>query len=726
MKNNHNAALKQRMKDEAIYALTQKPIITYSADRVRVWHEACKTVHGFDTQPAKFANALRYFLEHISIPVEDGDILIGRMEEESFTEEEEAAFREKYLSDGELTYYGVPPFDRDGGHCSLLWEQVFEKGIPGLKKEAEGWLGVYEEKGMESQCEYLKNAILIYDSLLLYFKRNEEICRARGMEKQAEIFAQIKAGAPDSFRAAMQLLWTITFVYCAYIAPNPTIALGRPDLFLNDLYEKDKKEGRITKEEASLLIADFYAKNNLLMGRGEHQISGRHDESTCTGWHRILCFDAPQYMILSGADPRTGETVANELTKLFIEEIVPSYKNPVIVFRYTKDFAQKHPEMWKTLLKRLRDSASAMIYNDISLLKMYQDKGLDPVEARTYEFFGCNHPTLPARDKMAYEFEGDISAIMNQAVHAFAEKEEVFDRKTFYQYIYKAYCDFYLELAGKVNVTEKEHKADSQDLRFYSCFASENMKNAGLYYETTNVLVNIGHICSAIDMACAMEYLCLEKGMDPKCLMEICDRDFEGEPSVLALCKKAPKAGDGEPLSSLYVKEITELIIAAAEDGLRDIPAHCRVLFVAEQDTWHIEHGAAMGATCDGRRKGAPVSQNCQPAFGACKNGVTAMLSSLNQMPFDKMAAGAINLTIDPGTFAGDEGIAKFGTLLEVYFERGGMQLQISGVDREKLLAAQKDPDSYRDLMVRITGYSAGFVDLGAKAQEDILARDGM
>ncbi|MBE6607462.1 MAG: hypothetical protein E7633_02745 [Ruminococcaceae bacterium] len=724
MKQVNITEIKEKLRSEAIYALTHKPIITYSSDRVKVWHDAFLLTRDLPTQPQKYSKSLKYFLENISIPINENDILIGRMVEESFTEEEEKVFQQKYMS--EPGCFGRPDFVTENGHCSLRWDILFAKGISGLKADAEGWLGHYKKNGNESQVDFLESAIGMYEAIIIYLKRSAQECRKFGKIEQAEILDKISFSAPDDFFSAMQLYWTVTFIICAYLASNPTLTLGRPDLFLYDFYKKDIEEKKLTKEEVSLIVADFYAKNNLIMGRGEHQISEIYENSTCTGWHRILAYDAPQYLILSGTDPETGKTVANELTEIFVDEIVPAYKNPVIEFRYSKGVGENYPKLWNNFVSKIADSASAMIYNDIGIIEAYIKDGFDFKTAASYEHYGCNWPTIPTTDTIGPSLQTNVTRVMYSIIHDYAEREDEFDRERFLSAVYDTFFDIYAKRAQVIKEISAKNLPNSKHIKLVACFSKNNIENAGLYYENINVLASIGTVCSAIDMAVAMEYMCKEKGYSPKKLMEICDRDFENDEYTLALCKNAPKAGQNDELADFYVERIPRLVLDAAERSLKDIPSHCHIRYCSESDTGHIAIGASLGATPDGRRKGESISQNNQPSHGSAKNGITAMLSSMNKMPLDRLFSGAMNVTIQPKNFAGEEGIAKLAKIMEVYFEKGGLQLQISAVDRDKLLAAQNDPDSYRDLMVRVTGYSAVFVDLSRRAQDDIIARDAL
>jgi formate C-acetyltransferase len=100
------------------------------------------------------------------------------------------------------------------------------------------------------------------------------------------------------------------------------------------------------------------------------------------------------------------------------------------------------------------------------------------------------------------------------------------------------------------------------------------------------------------------------------------------------------------------------------------------------------------------------------------------MLRSLAKLPFDRINSGALNLRINPGHFMGDRGLSRLGSVLRTYFDMGGLQVQLSVVDVEELRDAQACPERHRDLMVRITGYSAAFTDMARHAQDEIIRRE--
>lgn len=715
--------LRISMEKEAIDALTKKPIITYSSERVRLWSAIAKEVAEIPSQPLKFGTALTRFLSQVSIPVKDTDILIGRMVEESFTPEQEDVFRKTYINEY-LRKEGLPKFMIENGHQSFRWRDALNKGLPAMKKDAEKWLKIHESAGDTEKSNFVRGAIMIYDAIIGFINRCADAADKNGLRESAEACRKAASGAPDTFHSALQLVWSIEFIFCAYISHNPTLTIGRLDLFLNDIYEKDIASGNLDKDFARLLIDEFYAKNNLIMGRGEHQISSRNESETCTGFHRILAYDSPQYLIISGTDPDSEKPVANTLTELFIERIHPKYKNPVIVFRYTKDFAKNHSNIWKTLVSKMRDSASIMIYNDISVCPMYEKYGSSRYDALSHEYFGCNWPTIPGKDMTLYtafhwKFERSLAPVLIQSLK---EHTGDFSRQSLSSSIYS---HFYETVRREcVSKLSKTNSPNPNDLRFYSCFAHKNMEMGGLYFDNVNLIVPFGGIATLIDIISAVDHLVNEKNIEPERVFSACDSNFENDPIIYALCKNAPKLGDDHETSSFWARELTKTIIKAFEDACKDIPDFYKLRFCAENDTWHLEKGEKLGATPDGRKALEPISQNSQPARGAAKNGITAMLSSLANIPFDHFASGALNVTVQPKNFEGENGLSNLSALISAYFEMGGLQIQLSSVDKELLLDAQKNPDAHRDLMVRVTGYSAVFVDMCQKAQDDLIARN--
>jgi len=201
--------------------------------------------------------------------------------------------------------------------------------------------------------------------------------------------------------------------------------------------------------------------------------------------------------------------------------------------------------------------------------------------------------------------------------------------------------------------------------------------------------------------------------------------DFSGQEAVHAACRNAPKFGRDDERADSHALRLMSLMHADL-DAAEALLAPCggKLFRCVETDMQHLRMGQQLGATPDGRRAGAPVSENSSPSVGASTAGLTAMFHSLAKLPFDRCHSGALNVRLQPAVFAGEAGVERLVALLATYFRQGGLQVQVSMVDAATLRAAQACPEEYRDLMVRITGYSAAFVDMTPAAQDEIIRRE--
>jgi len=138
----------------------------------------------------------------------------------------------------------------------------------------------------------------------------------------------------------------------------------------------------------------------------------------------------------------------------------------------------------------------------------------------------------------------------------------------------------------------------------------------------------------------------------------------------------------------------------------------------------HVIYGMACGATPDGRKAGAPLSDGCSPAQGTDVNGPTATVKSVANLEHINLAQGTIfNMKMHPAAFETKAGMMKWANLVRTYFDLGGWEVQFNVVDAETLKAAQENPEEYKDLVVRVVGYSAFFVELDKSVQDDIISR---
>jgi formate C-acetyltransferase len=139
--------------------------------------------------------------------------------------------------------------------------------------------------------------------------------------------------------------------------------------------------------------------------------------------------------------------------------------------------------------------------------------------------------------------------------------------------------------------------------------------------------------------------------------------------------------------------------------------------------TCHIYFGSVMGASADGRRAGRPLSEGISPVQGADRNGPTAVIKSVAKMDHLRTGGTLLNMKFMPSVLEGKEGIDKLAQLVRTYFRLDGHHVQFNVVDADTLRAAQENPETHRDLIVRVAGYSDYFCDLGRELQDEIIRR---
>ena len=205
-------------------------------------------------------------------------------------------------------------------------------------------------------------------------------------------------------------------------------------------------------------------------------------------------------------------------------------------------------------------------------------------------------------------------------------------------------------------------------------------------------------------------------------LIDALDKNFEGYDDVRHLLSNAPKFGNDDDF-------VDTIMMAVNDNAAETVRSHTSTMGFknvtsAQSMTANMPLGALMGALPDGRKAGEPLAECISPHQGRSSSGPTATLRSVAKIDHSKMTHGSIlNMRFNPDALKDDQKIRKFAALLRTFFETGGDLVQFNIIDAATLRAAQKNPDKYRDLIVRVATYSAYFVELGKEAQDDIIAR---
>ena len=253
----------------------------------------------------------------------------------------------------------------------------------------------------------------------------------------------------------------------------------------------------------------------------------------------------------------------------------------------------------------------------------------------------------------------------------------------------------------------------------------KDVKAGGAKYNYTGIsFVGIGTVTDSL--AAIKELVFNKKSCTLPEMIEWTKADFEGyDPQRQMILNRVPKYGNDVPWVDAIAHDVAELFAGALSEyhtyrgGIFGCGLH--------SENHHIIEGLMVAATPDGRKAGERFSTGCGPTSGMDQNGPTATLHSLTSIDYSGIITGSsANMRFNPGLFKTADGVKQFAALLKAYFKLGGQHLQISVADAETLRDAQKHPQNYQDLIVRVVGYSARFVDLTLPLQEEIILRSEM
>ncbi len=711
----------QKSLEEAIYLLRHKDPQSTMVERYFLLYEAWDQVDGL-SQALQMGKGLYYMLSHASVPVKEYDLLLGRYDDHVPSEEEQKKLDALWVRDPlrcHITH-------NNGGHRMLAWDCLLENGIPGYLSQADRRLQQAKAAGEDQNTlDFLEGMVWIYQGILVYIRHYSESAEKAGLTACAKVCERLTKGKPQTFTEALQLILFVYTIYLAYAGRIiACLSLGRLDDLLLPYYEKDLQTGILTEEEAGAYIDDFSAKMSLHLGRGEHQMASLNDDYVHTGWLRNPVYDSPGYIILGGYS-NTRNHKQNPLTLLFAKHIHPQLKNPVYVCRYTSDC---YDALWDILCEKVQQNASLLLYNDETMIPAQEYIGVERKDAVNYSVHPCNWVDI-AGDFLEVGTCGEPLPVLLDRVLRAGQGYETMDQ--IYDAAKEAYAALLKPAFAKYRQTYLAEKPVSKGtLLFDDCFAAgvipaaRSLYDGGAKYPALYVLLrNIG---TATDMLCAVDTLVFRKKVCTLSqLVKAASEDFVNDGDLLLACRQAPKYGTDNDLADGHACRLMNALLdvidreATNEAGIRDV----YTLNVTINDSNHLPVGNQMDATVDGRRKGKPLSENLSPTVG-CGGSVTSVLNSVAKLPFERLHSGVLNIRLRKDTVAGAEGIIRIKALIQSYFEQGGMQVQVSIADTEDLKRAQQTPDDYRDLLVRITGYSAIFVDMSKGAQDEFIRRE--
>ena len=616
------------------------------------------------------------------------------------------------------------------------FETALTKGLQQIIDDAQEELGRLDAAGGAdvSKREFLQATIIVHSALIRFagrfadlaedmakFEENEE--RKAELETIAGICRRVPGLPGRDFREAVQSFWFLFLL----INPSPTAAAGRFDQYMYPFYRDDLERGGITRDEALELLICLRIKDMQL--NRTSGVANRKKNAGMAKWHNFTI----------GGVKADGTDASNEVSYLLLEAArLSGLPHHTITLRVHDGTPE---DLLIAALEVVRTGIGLPAFvGDRSYVKYFTDNGVEEGEAREYILTGCLDANLPGKSRtiaigmfiapLVFDIfmhngvdpnTGELVGIETGRFSDFTSYEELLEA-------FKRQLAYFMGLAAEHNNVEL---AISREL-FPDPFRSSLMHDAlsvgrdmldrEMLFENAAVLNPVGMV-NVGDSLAAIKKLVFDEGrITLEDLEAAMDADWAGHEDLRRLCLEAPKYGNDDDsadriLADLYRFWADTTKTFASEYGGTHKPTAISI-------TSHQPGGALTGATPDGRRAGEILADGTMsPMQGRDTHGPTAVFRSAMKIDQDPFQATLLNMKFHPSALRSRDDLRKLASLISTYFANGGKHIQFNVVDTQQLKAAQANPDEYRDLVVRVAGYSAYFVLLPASVQEEIILR---
>jgi formate C-acetyltransferase len=623
-------------------------------------------------------------------------------------------------------------------HIILEYGPILGRGLVAMKQEAEAEL---KKGGLgPEQRDFMKSIVIAMEGVIIYARRladriEQELDRTIDPERKAvletmlAVCRKVPLGPAETFAEAVQSMWTVkTAVETAH--PVYLHCFGRLDQILYPYYGVDVEAGRIERKAAVELLAELLLKVMSQNIRPESNILSNF-------YHRFL---GSTPITLGGLRP-DGMEGTNDLTYVFLEAARLSKAVANVSVRVHEDTPD---ELLLKMAEYLREGISSFsIFNDEINIRAMIKRGFEEPDARDYAVMGCVETTCPGKTGpmsanalllsrlLDITLRNGDSKLMAGTIKGEGLRTGDPDGfKTFEELLeafYRQAEHFMDKIAAGSNLRDRVF-AESLPAPLLSAFVDDCLPKkkdvtvGGGKYVFAGVST-INSIANLVDSLYAIRKLVFEqKRITLKRYLEAVDNNFIGSEDLHREIKELEgKWGNGDPETDALARDVAGRLFAITYK-YRSLMGGPFVAYVISMIT-HTIDGRLSIATPDGRKAGTPYAASCNP-YNVERAGVTAVLRSVAALPYEDVMGCAVNVKFHPsGVGDNEEARRKWVALIRTYFKLGGSQIQPTAVSAETLQAAQREPGSHRDLIVKVGGYSTYFVDLGREIQEEIIAR---
>ena len=546
-------------------------------------------------------------------------------------------------------------------------------------------------KKRETADEYGKKAI---DNILKLTDKYLQEAKKQGREDLVEVLTQVPRYPARNFREALQFFRILHF--SLWLEGNYHNTIGRFDRYMYPYLKADIDNGIITEAEALELLEDFF-------------LSFNKDSDIYVG---VQQGDNGQSMMLGGIDEE-GNDVYNVLSELCLKA---SCNNKMIDPKINLRVSKKTPcERYTEATKLTKAGLGFPQYsNDDLVIPALEKMGYAHDDAVNYTVAACWEFIIP---NVGADI-ANISAMSYPKAVDTALHNSLISAET--------YEEFFASVQAEIQKTCDSICEGIKDVWFIPSPFMNVLMDCDIYAggKYNNFGIHGTGIATAADsLAAIKKYVFEEKKISKTELIKAVDENFANDNELLHLLRyEAPKLGNNDD----FVDNIATELLDTFGNALKG-KTNCRGgIFRAGTGSamYYLWHANEIGASADGRREKEPFGTNYSVSLFANVKGPVSVIASMTKQHFENaMNGGPLTLEFHQSIFAEDDGIEKVGLLVKNFIDRGGHQLQLNTVNLDKMLDAQKHPENYRQLVVRIWGWSAYFVELDKEYQDHVISR---
>ena len=628
---------------------------------------------------------------------------------------------------------------RSPGHTAG-GDLIYKKGFNDLKDDIGQWLEninfFNDKEGLEKQ-EVLASLDIAADALIVFAHRHADELERRAknetdsrrkaeLENMARVCHRVPAQKPETFHEALQYYWFLHVGIITELNPWDAYNPGRFDQNLYPFYKKDIENGTITREEAKELLCCFWIKFHNHPAPPKVGVTAKESNT-----YVDFC------LINLGGVTKDNQDGVNELSYLtldVIEEMRLLQPSSMI------QVSRKNPDRFvKRALKIIATGfGQPSVFNTDAIVQEMILHGKSVEDARLAGASGCVEAGVFGKECYILTGYFNLPKIFEITLYngwdPGTQKRiglKTGDPKSFETFdnffdAYKKQLEYFVNIKIKGNNIIEQINAKYMPVPLLSIVTEDCIKNAkdynqgGARYNTSYIQgVGMGTIT---DCFSSLKYNVYDKNhVSMERLLDALKEDFKGNEILLHQLDQAPKYGNDNDYADDILKRLFYTFHGLVTDKPNAKGGVYRINLLPT--TCHVYFGEITGALPDGRKKGVPLSEGISPVQGADRCGPTAVLKSAAKIDHLKTGGTLLNQKFLPELFKEEKGLQAIVHLIRSYFKMDGHHVQFNVVSEETLKDAQKHPENYRDLIVRVAGYSDYFVDLTKALQDEIMNR---